>query len=163
NKYANSPITITYSAIVKDLKIGNTVIAGDGTNTGKDKYGSDEDKLISGIVTLTKKDAEDESIKLPGAVFNLIKKENNKTYYAIIEVTNPYTLTGWTEDDSQASKLETNDNSQIVVNGLEKDVNYEFDEIEAPDGYSINDINSNITWGNVDSNLDTPVTGTSSM
>ena len=163
NKYANSPITITYSAIVKDLKIGNTVIAGDGTNTGKDKYGSDEDKLISGIVTLTKKDAEDESIKLPGAVFNLIKKENNKTYYAIVEGTNPYTLTGWTEDDSQASKLETNDNSQIVVNGLEKDVNYEFDEIEAPDGYSINDINSNITWGNVDSNLDTPVTGTSSM
>lgn len=46
---------------------------------------------------------------------------------------------------------------------MEKDVNYEFDEIEAPDGYSINDINSNITWGNVDSNLDTPVTGTSSM
>lgn len=163
NRYANLPITITYSAIVKDIKIGNTVIAGDGTTEGKDKYGSDEDKLISGIVTLTKKDAEEESIKLSGAVFNLIKKEDNKTYYAIVEGTNPYTLTGWTEDASQASKLETNNDSQIVVNGLEKNVNYEFDEIEAPDGYSINDINSNITWGNVDSNLDTPVTGTSSM
>lgn len=78
NQYANLPITITYSAIVKDLKIGNTVIAGDGTTEGKDKYGSDEDKLISGIVTLTKKDAEDESIKLPGAVFNLIKKKITK-------------------------------------------------------------------------------------
>ena len=162
NQYANQSIVITYSAKVTDLKIGNTVYAGQGSQYDKDKYGSDSDKLVSGVVTLTKTNDADE--KLEGAKFNLIKKDGGKTYYAIVSGNNSvYTLTGWTESDSQASVLVTDSDGEIVVNGLEKDVAYEFDEIEAPEGYSINDTNSTVSWGEIDSKLDNPVTGTSSM
>lgn len=162
NQYANQSIVITYSAKVTDLKIGNTVYAGQGEQFDKDKYGSDNDKLISGIVTLTKKNVEGEV--LSDAVFNLIKTVNSTRYYAIVSgADSEYTLTGWTTEPTQASSLTTDANGQIVVNGLEKDVAYEFDEIEAPEGYSINDTNSKVSWGDIDSKLDNPVTGTSNM
>ena len=57
-------IELTYTAIVKDMIVNNTVYAGKGENNGKANYGSDNDKLVSGTVTLTKKDANDDTIVL---------------------------------------------------------------------------------------------------
>ena len=47
--------------------------------------------------------------------------------------------------------------------GLEKDVNYAFKEVKAPDGYSINEDNAEIQWSEVPADLANSVTGTASM
>lgn len=40
----------------------------------------------------------------------------------------------------------TDKNGKIVLKGLDDSKNYEFKEIEAPKGYSINETNSTVSW-----------------
>lgn len=150
NTYANKTITITYKAIVTGLVIDNDVIIGDGTNDGDDKYGSDHEDVISGTVTLVKTDDnENEANRIPlaGAEFVVQKKLADETVvYAIFDTVNNNTLTGWTEKLEDATKLTTNDEGEITVNGLAPDTKYEFKETKAPEGYSINETNATVTW-----------------
>ncbi len=162
NTYANQTITITYTAIVKDLVVGNDVIAGNGEN--EQEFGQGSDKLITGSVTLTKTDEESNLLK--GAEFVLLKTlENGTTVYA--QATDngngDYTLNGWVESEDDATHLVTTEAGTFTINGLEKDVNYAFKEVKAPDGYSINDENATIRWNDVPADLANSVTGTASM
>ena len=156
NTHANKTITITYKAIVKGLVIDNDVIIGEGENGVDDKYGSDHEDVISGTVTLVKTDDNENvgnRIPLAGAEFVVQKTENEKILYAIFDKTN--TLTGWTEyleapeetpDAPKATVLTTNEEGKITVNGLAPDTSYEFKEVKAPEGYSINETNATVIW-----------------
>ena len=152
NVYANRTITLTYTAIVTDLQIGNDVTVGNGENNGK--FGHDSDSLTSGKVTLTKKNTEGEKMK--GAVFKLIKKIDADTLYAVVDPSTN-TLVRWSENVEEATALTTGEDGTLVVKGLEPEddtFTYEFDEIEAPDGYSINDMNADVNWGETPSDTD---------
>lgn len=158
NTYANKDITITYKAIVKGLVIDNDVKIGEGENRDEDKYGSDHEDVISGTVTLVKTDdneSEENKIFLAGAEFVVQKTENEKILYAIFDDTN--TLTGWTEyleapeeapNAPKATVLTTDEKGKITVNGLAPDTSYEFKEVKAPEGYSINETNATVKWDN---------------
>lgn len=155
NTYANKTITITYKAIVTGLVIDNDVIIGDGTNEGDDKYGSDHEDVISGTVTLVKtndNETVENRIPLAGAEFVVQKTVEGKTVYAIFDTENNNTLTGWIENLEEATKLVTNDDGEITVNGLAPDTAYEFKETKAPNGYSINETNATVTWDPVFTN-----------
>lgn len=167
NDYANKKITLTYVATVTDMLVNNTVAAGDGENMTTPDYGSDDDKLVSGTVTLTKKNDDKTPVALEGAEFVLKKNMSKSTdpedaeyVYAAIE---DGVLTGWVDDKEDATTLTTDEDGTIVVNGLEKGGKYSFEETKAPEGYTINETDATITWGNVPTDLDTPVTGTSEM
>lgn len=162
NPYANRYIELTYTAIVKDMIVNNTVYAGKGENNGKANYGSDNDKLVSGTVTLTKKDANDDTIVLAGAEFVLTKVVGGVVNYAIVDETTKK-LTGWSTVEKDATPLKTDNDGTVTVNGLEREVDYKFKEIKAPDGYSINETDVTVTWGDVPAELDQPVKGTSQM
>lgn len=161
NKYANKTITITYKAIVTGLVIDNDVIIGEGENGVDDKYGSDHEDVISGTVTLVKTDDnenEGNRIPLAGAEFVVQKTTNDNgtpddktddtVEYAIFDDSNY--LTGWTKNLEEATKLITDDDGEITVNGLAPDETYEFKETKAPEGYSINETNATVTWSDED-------------
>lgn len=159
NEHANQTVVIEYHAKVTQLEVNNTIVPNDGKNT----YRPAKDRLYTGSVTLTKTGKSNE--KLEDAKFVLkktLKKENNKVQYALVDtvkdeqdsvVAGVYKVTGWTdslEDAKEAANLMTTiANGTITVKGLDDTtdyVEYEFQEIEAPKGYSINKNNSKVTW-----------------
>ncbi len=150
NAYANATVTISYKAEVTSTKVSNTIIPDDGKNTYKPAI----DTLYTGTVTLTKTGKNEE--KLANAEFVLVRKsgtgDNATVKYAIATKTegkSEYTVTGWGTED-KATTMTTDTNGNIVVKGLDDSVNemtYEFKETKAPNGYSINEKNANVTWG----------------
>ena len=157
NSYANQTITISYSAIVTDKLVNNEIQLGDGSNEGK--FGKDSDKLITGEVKLTKKNTE--NVTLLGAEFVVLKTENSTSMYATFD--NDKKLTGWVTDITKATKLTTDSNGTFTVFGLDKAIVYELKEVKAPDGYSINETNVTVTWGEIPTNLNETVKGTTEM
>ncbi|MBS6723562.1 MAG: isopeptide-forming domain-containing fimbrial protein [Clostridiales bacterium] len=172
NTYANKYIKVTYEATVTGLLISNEAKFGDGSNDGR--FGKDSDKLVTGTVTFTKTGAN--SVKLNNAVF-VLKKGNQYATFTQSPV-GTYTLTGWSDTITDVTKLTTqgadgsgNDLGQFIVQGLEKGVAYEFEEIQAPSGYSINETNSTITWtgyteetmDDIPTSLENVINGTASM
>lgn len=138
NKYANKNVTLTYSATVTDTKVGNTVQIGDGTDKGKDRYGSDSENLYTGKIILTKyafqkDDDEDvtDNTKLKGAGFKIYKDVNN---YATFDMFGKFT--GWVGTEDQATEMTTDANGTFTVSGLAAGT-YTFKEVTAPQGYSI--------------------------
>ena len=159
NAHANQTVVIEYYAKVTQLEVNNTIVPNDGINT----YRPAEDRLYTGTVTLTKTGKDGEL--LADAKFVLkktLKKENNKVQYALVDtvkdeqdnvVAGVYKVTGWTADLNTAKAttnlMTTIANGTITVKGLDDTtdyVEYEFQEIEAPKGYSINTTNSEVTW-----------------
>ncbi len=163
NTYANQTITFSYDAVITGMIIDNDVVIGDGTNEGEDKYGSDHEDVISGTVTLTKKNTEEQV--LPGAVF-VVQKTDTQEYATF---NNENYLTGWVSDLDSATELTTNESGTITVNGLAPDTGYEFKEVQAPDGYSINETNAEVVWdsfsnpADIDKEDAVPIKGTASM
>ncbi len=157
NDYANQKLVITYQVEITDVKVGNTVHAGDGTNEGKDKFGSDNEKMYTGQVTITKyaEDDNNENLvdnpKLGGAKFIVYRDKytydgnGNKVQvtdakqYATFDSQNY--LTGWVDMKEEATKIETSSEDdtlgKVTVHGLDAGIYY-FEEIEAPEGYSVN-------------------------
>ena len=162
NAHANQTVNLSYDATVTSLEVNNSVIPADGKNN----YRPAEDRLYTGTVTLTKTGKSNE--KLKDAKFVL--KRTDKEEYAIVSknnADNTYSVTGWTSSlaTAKASGLMVTDNDgKIVVKGLDDSKTYEFKEIEAPKGYSINETNSTVSWDTEGAGKDAATrTGSASM
>lgn len=190
NTYANQTITVSYQAKVTDVLLHNDAMFGKGDHDSE--FGKDSEKLVTAKVTFVK--TGENNVKLNGAVFVLTNgKEGDDLRYASFttEAGAPtaYKFAGWlTEADAKVGgefkenvKLTTGGTDTegaalgtFTVSGLDYDEDndqYEFVEIQAPDGYSINETNSTITWEDmtddnedgIPDNLDAELTGDASM
>ena len=138
--------TITYDVLVtsENDKVKNTANV---SRTGSENYSSDSVDLYEGAITLTKtNDYEKESDKklLAGAGFNVLDKDGNVLKF-VDKGNNNYVLAkDQTVTTGVVTEVVTGANGQLVVKGLDKG-EYQFKEVTAPDGYSINETNSSAT------------------
>lgn len=152
NAFANATVTISYKAEVTSTSVNNSIVP----NDGKNKFTPAIDRLYTGTVTLTKTGEND--AKLENAEFLLVRKTVKDDVvtlkYAVASQTEgkaEYTVTSWVEekDKATATTMRTDKNGNIVVKGLDDstdEMTYEFKETKAPEGYSINETNANVTW-----------------
>lgn len=166
-KNANADVVISYKAIVKSEKVENTVKPGDGTHT----FTPETNTLYTGKITMKKTDDTKENpVALENAGFVIYReettkvegKETKKTHYAIVKkddtkANNEYVVTGWTEslDTAKADNnlIITGKNGEAVVRGLDDSYTYNFKEIKAPEGYSVNTRDSVATWKDAGNNV----------
>ena len=146
NSNAGKDVTITYDALVnsENDKVTNTAQV---SRTGAENYSSDSVDLFEGAITLTKTNAyEKESDKklLAGAGFNVLDKDG-KVLKFVDQGNNTYVLAkDQTVTTGVVTEVVTGTNGQLVVKGLDKG-EYQFKEITAPEGYSINEDNASAT------------------
>lgn len=137
NVNANKTITITYGATVTDTYVGNTVVAGDGENWDEPDYGSKTEKLFTGQISINKTGESNEVLE--GAGFKVYKEETEKDEtvkkYAKFDTNNK--LAGWTNNEAEATEIKTDVNGTATIYGLDLGT-YNFKEVTAPSGYSIN-------------------------
>ena len=152
---ANAEVVITYKAIVTSEIVNNTVVPNDGTH----HFTPVTNTLYTGKITITKTDdSEKKPVKLANAGFVIYRTtKENKPLYALVSKdtsknNNEYVVTGWTEtlNDAKADTnlIMTDSNGEAVVRGLDDSYAYNFKEIKAPEGYSVNTTDSSATWGN---------------
>ena len=144
NSNAGKDVTITYDVLVtsENDKVKNTANV---SRTGSENYSSDSVDLYEGAITLTN-DYEKESDKklLAGAGFNVLDKDGNVLKF-VDKGNNNYVLAkDQTVTTGVVTEVVTGANGQLVVKGLDKG-EYQFKEVTAPDGYSINETNSSAT------------------
>lgn len=154
NTYANQTVTITYTATVTDVQVGNTVNVGDGTSTGTSKYGSTNTALYTGEIELIKYASDDDNEnlkdneKLANAGFIVYKEvavdgsETPTLKYAKFDKDNK--LTAWVDAEADATEVMTDANGNVKVHGLDLGT-YFFKEKTAPQGYSKNETPSSVT------------------
>ena len=147
---ANAEVVITYNAIVKSEVVNNSV----KPNDGKHHFTPKTNTLYTGKITMTKTDDGKEKVRLANAGFVIYRVDGAKTYYAIVsrdteKTNNEYVVTDWTEslDTAKANLIMTDSNGEAVVRGLDDSYTYNFKEIKAPEGYSVNTTDSEATWG----------------
>lgn len=151
---ANSKLTLKYEATVTSEVVNNTVQPNDGENTFDSI--TDSEVLYTGKITMTKygeENAEGERPELAGATFIVYTKNPfHRGDYATFEKDetaegNEYVLTGWTwNKDDPKTKVTTGADGTLVVRGLDDSFEYLFDEVEAPEGYSINEEDAKAKW-----------------
>ena len=151
---ANAAVVISYKAIVKSEVVNNSVVPGGGTHEFTPKTNT----LYTGKITMTKTDdGNKEKVRLANAGFVIYRADGTKTNYALVvrdttkKEHNEYVVTGWT-NDLEAAKVDrnliiTDTNGEAVVRGLDDSYTYNFKEIKAPEGYSVNTTDSVATWG----------------
>lgn len=152
---ANQTLEITYKAYVTGTVIDNNAYMNiKNSNDGALVKGpEDDDKIYTGALQITKKNADsknDTDKTLANAKFVLYYTLNGTTYYAVTGKTgDAYTVTGWTETKPSGDDnlLITGTGGIAVVKGIEDDTDreYFFEEVEAPEGYSINKTPAGIT------------------
>lgn len=151
---ANAAVVISYKAIVKSEVVNNSVVPNDGTHTFTPKTNT----LYTGKIIMTKTDDSKEKVRLANAGFVIYRVDGAKTYYALVskdtdteKTNNEYVVTDWTEslDTAKADTnlIMTDSNGEAVVRGLDDSYTYNFKEIKAPEGYSVNTTDSVATWG----------------
>lgn len=150
---ANAAVEISYKAIVKSEVVNNSVVPGGGTHGFTPKTNT----LYTGKITMTKTDDSKENVRLANAGFVIYRADGTKTKYALVvkdptkTKNNEYVVTGWT-NDLEVAKVDNNlivtdGNGEAVVRGLDDSYTYNFKEIKAPEGYSVNTTDSEATWG----------------
>ncbi len=137
NSNAGKDVTITYDVLVtsENDKVTNTANV---SRTDSENYSSDSVDLYEGAITLTK--TNDKKL-LAGAGFNVLDKDGNVLKF-VDKGNNTYVLAK--DQTGVVTEVVTGANGQLVVKGLDKG-EYQFKEVTAPDGYSINETNSSAT------------------
>lgn len=166
---ANAEVVITYNAIVKSEVVNNSVEPNDGTHQFTPKTNT----LYTGKITMTKTDdGNKEKVRLANAGFVIYRVDGAKTYYALVsrdteKTNNEYVVTGWTENldtaKADTNLIMTDSNGEAVVRGLDDSYTYNFKEIKAPEGYSVNTTDSTATWGTDADQAANNRTGTATM
>lgn len=149
---ANAAVEISYKAIVKSEVVNNSVVPGGRTELFTPKTNT----LYTGKITMTKTDDSKAKVRLANAGFVIYRADGTKTKYALVAKdktkteNNEYVVTGWTNDLEDAKKdanlIMTDSNGEAVVRGLDDSYPYNFKEIKAPEGYSVNTTDSTATW-----------------
>lgn len=145
NTYANELITVTYTAVVKELNVNNSVAHSISDDTA-------ETNLYTGNLTITKY-AEDGETTLKGAEFvvaGYFTEDDEDTgdnfgvgvKYATFDDNN--ILTGWVDNIDEATHVITGEDGTVAVYGLNEG-DYMFFEVKAPEGYSINEEPAGVT------------------
>lgn len=135
----NDKVVVTYSAIINS----DAVVGTDGNdNETWLKYGETGETTHSNTKTYTWKfdilkyftDSNNEKQYLANVEFVLYRKNaDDKAEYAKFDSNNK--LTGWTATESEAGKLKTNANSNVVVEGLDAGT-YFLKETATPVGFN---------------------------
>ncbi|MCI5589101.1 MAG: LPXTG cell wall anchor domain-containing protein, partial [Coprococcus comes] len=142
NTYAGQEVILTYTALV-----GKANIVDNKATSSQDPNGTTT-HTYNGNATITKLD-KDTRHSLKGAQFVVYKIVEGKKFYASIDEEGWFTGT-WTEEDENgnvptaAGKITTGDNGKATVKGLTVGT-YFFKEVVAPDGYSINPVDTQFT------------------
>ncbi len=138
NTYANTAVTLTYTATAKSLQIFNTAYPTIADHVYDDNY--DTEKSFSGQISITKYD-KDKKNTLKGAEF-VIKNAAGK--YAKLDENNQ--LIGWEDKEKDGSKIVTGDDGVATAYGFDADLTYTFVEVTAPTGYSVSNTTVDVTW-----------------
>lgn len=151
NNFQGKDISISYHVIVDGTIVDNTIKIGKVENETTPSYGSDDEKVYTGEITLTKYASDEDNNnlednkKLAGAKFKVYKKddEGNKTY-ATFDADGMFT--GWVKDGGNPTVVETKQDGILTIEGLDVGT-YWFEETEAPTGYSVNkeDVSANLS------------------
>lgn len=121
-------VVVTYDVTITGTKVNNTVEYGDG------KHEADSNVIFyTGSIKLTKYEDEGKT-PMAGAKFVVFKKTEAGVQYAVVADGN---IQSWTANKADATRLTTNGDGVIQVNGLNLG-KYSFEEVEAPDGFTIN-------------------------
>ncbi len=145
NENAGLTLTLTYTATVTDITVGNTVHFGNGTNEGKDKYGHDSVTIKSAEVEISKY-AEDGKTPLENAGFVFYREEKGTKKYALFDGNNVFKGYGSLEE-AKANPIMTDANGKAVVKGLDSEYTFIAKEVVAPEGYSVADDDENmVQW-----------------
>lgn len=131
--YAGSKVTITYDVTVTGTLVNNIVVPGAGNHT----FNTNENTVYLGTGSIKlKKTGEDTDVDgLNGAKFVIQRTSDNK-YLA--ETDNGF---DWVVNKENAHIYTTStvndEKGVIIIEGLDIDT-YVFEEVEAPNGYSVN-------------------------
>ena len=142
---ANELLEITYKAYVTSTVIDNHAQTKVKTEAELEDGPGADDKIYTGSLKLTKTNADAAGETLANAKFVLYYEKDNKTYYAVTKASgDAYEVTGWSETKPDETNDEvlliTKDDGTFTVKGLEDDDDraYKFEEVVAPEGYSLN-------------------------
>lgn len=148
--YDGYDITITYDATVTDVEYNNNASASSNTTT----YKPGKVEGSNGSITITKKDAEDKKITLTGVTFKVYDLGVDgswapETAGAPMEFVFDANLNAYRpalstdKGDDVVTKI-TDKDGLVTIKGLDEG-NYHFEEVVAPDGYSINEEGLTVT------------------
>ncbi len=121
-------VVVTYDVTITGTEVNNTVEYGDG------KHEADSNvTFYTGSIKLTKYEDAGKT-PMAGAKFVVFKNTEAGVQYAVVADGN---IKSWTANKADATRLTTNGDGVIQVNGLNLG-KYSFEEVEAPDGFTIN-------------------------
>lgn len=138
NDNANKEVVITYAATVTGTEVTNTANHEGTSFTGSTPA---ETKIYTGEITLTKYDVANQTKVLAGAGFNVVKVVNNvpeTTSLKFREETEGMDGTYVYDPEGTVTEVKTGEDGKIVIKGLDEGT-YKFNEVTAPEGYSINE------------------------
>ncbi len=143
NSLAGKTLTITYDVVVTSVEVNNTVVPSFAENNPSEKV------IYASPITITKKNEADATTEqlLAGAEFVILNADGE---YAVLDEDN--VLTGWDESEENATVLTTGDDGTATADGFDADEAYEFKEVKAPTGYSLNATNEEVTFQYEDTN-----------
>ena len=127
-------VTVTYDVAVTGIEVNNTITP----NVPGHDFKGDGESLYTGAITLTK--TGDQNALLSGAVFNVYKTDSdkNKTGKPLKFTYDPATKMYKYDPVNGKIDVTTGDDGTLTVIGLNLDTSYYFEEVQAPEGYSIN-------------------------
>lgn len=148
NTYANQEIKLTYKAKVTGIYVDNTIQITGGHN-GETDYGSANDHIDTAQITLTKTGDEGKALKdAEFVVYRLVGNKKQYLKFKFNDKTNVYDALGLATDldDAKTQTIKTDANGQAIVKGLDSEYTYYFEEVVAPEGYTVLENDVEAKW-----------------